>query len=67
MALLKNFSMPWSDRQKLQFRAEAFNLFNHPSFAPPSGDTIANPGTFGNITSTESTARQLQLALRYDF
>jgi hypothetical protein len=67
MALLKNFSMPWSDRQKLQFRAEAFNLFNHPSFAPPSDNTIANPGTFGNITSTESTARQLQLALRYDF
>lgn len=67
MALLKNFTMPWSERQKLQFRAEAFNLFNHPSFAPPSGDTIANPGTFGNITSTESTARQLQLALRYDF
>src|ERR1700722_715871 len=67
MALLKNFSMPWSERQKLQFRAEAFNLFNHPSFSPPSGDTIANPGTFGNITTTASTARQLQLALRYDF
>ena len=66
MAVLKNFSMPWSDSQKLQFRAEAFNLFNHPSFSAP-GATLASPGTFGNITSTQSTARQLQLGLRYDF
>jgi hypothetical protein len=67
LALLKNFAMPWSDHQALQFRAEAFNVFNHPSFNPPSGNSIGNPGTFGNITSTASTARQLQLGLRYDF
>jgi hypothetical protein len=66
MALLKDFPMPWSDRQKLQFRAEAFNVFNHPSFGDPNG-AIENQSQFGQITSTISTARQLQLALKYSF
>jgi hypothetical protein len=66
MALLKDFPMPWSDRQKLQFRAEAFNVFNHPAFAAPNG-AIENQSQFGEITSTANTARQLQLALKYSF
>lgn len=36
MALLKYFKMPWSERQRLKFRAETFNVFNHPSFNNPS-------------------------------
>lgn len=66
MALLKDFPMPWSDRQRLQFRAEAFNVFNHPSFGDPNG-AIENQSQFGQITSTISTARQLQLALKFSF
>ena len=66
MALLKDFSMPWSDRQKLQFRAEAFNVFNHPAFADPAG-AIENQSQFGEITSTANTARQLQVALVFSF
>jgi hypothetical protein len=65
-ALLKNFSMPWSDRQKLQFRAEAFNVFNHPAFADPSG-AIEAQSQFGEISSTANTARQLQVALVFSF
>jgi hypothetical protein len=38
-----------------QFRAECFNLFNHPNFATPAG--AANSGTFGQITSTVTVSQ----------
>ena len=50
----------------LEFRAEAFNAFNHPQFSNP-GTAISSPGTFGIITSTSVGPRVLQLALRYVF
>ena len=79
MALLKSFKMPWSEKQRLEFRAEAFNVFNHPSFNNPSVNpnatgslnsanvNIQNPGQYGVLTNTANTARQLQLGLRFDF
>jgi len=66
-AVLKNFHMPWSDHHSLQFRWEAFNLFNHPSFNPPTAATLANQGSFGIINSTASAPREMQFALRYQF
>jgi hypothetical protein len=52
----------------LQFRVEAFNLFNHGEFANPDVN-IANFGsTFGQITNTiPNSERILQLALRFTF
>ena len=67
LALLKDFTMPWSEKQALQFRAEAFNVFNHPNFNPPGGNSILFPGTFGVLNSTVDDPRQVQLALKYTF
>ena len=49
-----------------EFRAEAFNLTNTPSFGPPARD-INSPNTFGTITSTVSTARTMELVLKFFF
>ncbi len=71
-AILKDFKMPWSESHSLQFRAEAFNLFNHPNFNAPTTN-IGSPGNFGTLNSTVPTvngndsARQLQFALVYRF
>jgi len=62
----KDIKMPWSERQKLQFYAEAFNAFNHENFADPN--TNISSGAFGALTATRGGgARQMQFALRYAF
>jgi hypothetical protein len=54
----------------LQFRADAFNLLNHPTLAQPNGSMnangglISNPKTFQNNTPD---ARFFQLSLKYIF
>jgi hypothetical protein len=49
-----------------EFRAEAFNLTNTPSFGPPARDINA-PNTFGLITTTVSTARTVELVVKFFF
>jgi hypothetical protein len=71
--LVKNFT--FTERWKMQFRTEVFNVFNRVQFNNPGtdGDTIASPGTFGLSTSTltapdgTTSARQIQLALKLMF
>lgn len=66
MALLKNFRLPWSDTQRLQIRAEAYNAFNHHSFGLPNSIDIGAT-TFGQVTASATTARVLQFGIRWDF
>jgi hypothetical protein len=69
MSLFKNFKT-WRE-QYFQFRADAFNLLNHPSWATPSetsnnagGGNITGPQIFQNLSPD---ARFFQLAAKYVF
>lgn len=53
-------------KRYFEYRAEAFNLTNTPSFGPPARDINA-PNTFGTITSTVSTARTVEMVLKFFF
>ena len=55
------------ERYRLQFRAEAYNAFNHPNFGFP--DTNIGSPTFGVITTQvgQELARVMQFALRFEF
>lgn len=65
----KNFKL--TERQNLRFRADFFNLTNHPSFAAPVSPDVeatvagANPA-FG-LTSLVGTPRLIQFSLKYAF
>jgi hypothetical protein len=50
----------------LQFRAEFYNLFNHPQFSNPTL-TFNTAATFGTITSASVNPRLVQFALKYAF
>jgi hypothetical protein len=64
-ALLKNFGLPWSENQRLQVRWEAFNAFNKHVYGIPDTDIGSN--TFGQVTTSQSTARVMQFGIRWDF
>jgi len=49
MSLLKDTSV--TERLKLQFRAEFFNIFNHAQFYNPNGNITSGPSNFGVINS----------------
>lgn len=63
-ALSKTFYLPWEGK-RLQFRAEAFNAFNHPNFTNPSL-SLMSPQTFGEFQGTLEP-RAMQFALRMEF
>ncbi len=69
LSLVKNTKL--TERMGVQFRAEAFDVLNHPNFGNPNLN--AQSSSFGRITSTRfptgdfGSARQLQLSLKLQF
>lgn len=72
VALTKDFFI--RESMRLQFRAEAFNVFNHMvlgvpgnSIAPSFSNGTISYGNAGVVSSIANTPRQLQLALKFLF
>jgi hypothetical protein len=64
LGLFKKFAI--NERVGFQFRAEAFNAFNHPNWNGIGTDPT-NLGTFGKVTGKSGDVRNLQLSLRLQF
>ena len=62
-SIFKQFRV--SERSQLQFRAEAFNLTNTPSFNAPGSNIDTASG--GVVLSTASAPRNVQFALKFNF
>ena len=63
ISLFKNAQI--SEKFQLQFRAEAFNVFDRVQFANPA--TNINQSTFGRITAQANSPRDIQLAIKLLF
>ncbi|MGI8992500.1 MAG: TonB-dependent receptor domain-containing protein [Bryobacteraceae bacterium] len=64
--LAKNFTANiWEHAIATQFRAEFYNLLNHPQFASPNGSVTSQ--TFGQVTAQANNPRDIQLALKITF
>ncbi len=64
MGLFKKFAI--TEGTGLQFRAQAFNIFNHPNLSG-AGNSPTNSSTFGKITGKTNDVRRLQFSLRFYF
>lgn len=62
-SLFKNTAI--TERAALQFRAEFFNVLNHPNFGTPASN-ISVPATVGRISSA-TDPRNIQFGLRLQF
>ena len=70
MVLQKTVNL--TERARLEFRTEAYNIFNRVQFGQP-GNLTSNPGTFGQSTfevrrpDLTTGARQLQFGVKLIF
>ena len=72
MSFIKRIPLPY-EGMRLDFRAEFFNMFNHPHFYLPGSSGASNmqdfnaPSSFGVVSSTLNDPRFVQLALKLVF
>jgi len=66
LSLAKQFSLARvREGMNLEFRIEARNAFNHPVFGTPN--TSVDDSSFGTISYTSNSPRELQLAVKFNF
>ena len=65
-SVIKHFPLGFREGARLDFRAEVFNLLNHPQFGLPGAD-FNSPATFGIVNSTVNNPRLVQFALKMAF
>ncbi|MBZ5628973.1 MAG: TonB-dependent receptor [Acidobacteriia bacterium] len=76
VSLNKHFQL--TERLKMEFRTEVFNILNHPNFSIPSQRAVfsgvnsttgqaVRVASAGLITSTQTSSRQLQMGLKINF
>ena len=63
MSILRNFAFGGS--KNLQFRLEAFNVFNQPVWQDPT--TAVTAALYGQINATRKPMRELQLGVKFGF
>jgi hypothetical protein len=65
---IKDFHI--AEKQTLQFRMEMFNAPNHVELGNPAtgwgSSNVLPQATFGTISSTKASMRQIQFALKYN-
>jgi hypothetical protein len=70
-SVIKNFPVGQDQDRRVQFRAEFFNIANRANFGLPSTSVLDRQGRLigqaGRINNTVTSARQIQLALRFEF
>ncbi len=74
MSAAKAFAVPWREGMRFEFRVDAQNVFNHPSFGQPNNMHLGNSAGPGlpysgtsTITSLTVQGRNLQLGMRFTF
>jgi hypothetical protein len=78
MGLGKSFTMPWSERHKLQIRVEAFNISNTQRMGQYDTsrtgfgivldpNTATPPVNWSNFTAIQGNPRVMQFGFRYEF
>jgi hypothetical protein len=71
-SVIKDFPLTFREGMNLQFRAEFFNLLNHPQFflegfGGTGEQDINTTSSFGVVNQTVNNPRLVQFALRLDF
>ena len=63
IGIFKNFR--FTERLRLQYRAEGFNAFNVVNFGNPG--TTVGTANFGRVTGTQNNQRSIQMGLKLNF